>query len=200
MLTRLLPIVLIAALASVSVSATSVAATSKSDARQKNYGEQFVFLGWSKDNLYVAYTLDRLKRPLGPKKPPRVRIRHLMRRVYRGHLGGMGPVHGSRLKPYIRRHGYEIHPLTVTSVKKHLWRIDTPSDPIHLKVEAKKLLTWTLFSDAGTLAEGTLNRPYIRFEPRAYLSPNGKMILLGMQVHTGWYEDAVIQTANLDGK
>jgi hypothetical protein len=197
---RLISIVLIAALASVSLSATSIAAASKSHVRQNNYGEKFVFLGWSKDNLHVAYTLDRVKRPLGPKKPPRVRIRHLMRRVYRGHLGGMGPVHGARLKPYIRRQGYEIHPLPVASVKKHLWRIDTPSEPIYLKVEAKALLTWTLFSDLGTLVEGTLNQPYIRFEPQAYLSPNGKMVLLGMQVNTGWYEDAVIEAANIGGQ
>ena len=167
-------------------------------AKNKNFGEKFVFLGWSPDNLYVAYTLDRVKRPFGPKKPPRVRIRHLTRRVYKGHLGGMGPVHGKRLKTYIERQGYSIRPLTVEPVEKNLWRIDTPKAAVYLKVQAKKVLTWVLYSSEGELAQGTMNKPYIRFEPQAFLSPNGKMLLMAMQVNTGWYEDAIVQTARIE--
>ena len=167
-------------------------------ANNKNYGEQFIFLGWSPDNLYVAYTLDRVKRPLGPKKPPRVRIRHLMRRVYKGHLGGFGPIHGKRLKKYLKRKNYVIRPLSVEVVEKNLWRIETPKVAVFLKVQPKEKLTWTLFSSKENLAQGTMDQPYVRFEPQAYLSPNGKMMLMSMQVHTGWYEDAIVQTARLE--
>ena len=172
-------------------------ATTLERAKNKNYGERFIFRGWSPDNLYVAYTLDRVKRPIGPKKPPRIRIRHLTRRVYKGHLGGMGPIHGKRLKSYIERQGYSVHSLPVELVEKNLWRIDTPKMAVYLKVQAKKVLTWTLFSSEGELASGEMNKPYVRFEPQAYLSPNGKLILMSMQVHTGWYEDAIVQTARL---
>jgi len=185
------------ALFALSAGNTTAKSTSIERAKNKNFGEQFIFLGWSPDNLHVAYTLDRVKRPLGPKKPPRVRIRHIMRRVYRGHLGSLAPLHGKLLKRHTKRQGYVIKPLPVELLKKNLWRINTEEATVYLKVEAKKMLTWTLFSSDGDLAKGTMDQPYIRFEPRAYLSPNGKMLLLGMQVNTGWYEDAIVQTANI---
>ena len=110
----------------------------------------------------------------------------------------MGPVHGKRLKPFIKRQGYQIHPLVVTPMEKNLWRIDTPATPVFLKVQAKKVLTWTLYSPEGQLAQGTMDKPYVRFEPQAFLSPNGKLLLMSMQVNTGWYEDAIVQTARLE--
>jgi len=190
--------ILVFALFALGAGNTSAQSDSIERAKNKNFGERFIFLGWSPDNLHVAYTLDRVKRPIGPKKPPRVRIRHIMRRVYKGHLGSLSSIHGKRLKRHVKSRGYVIKPLAVESIKKNLWRIDTPKTTVYLKVEAKKMLTWTLFSSDGNLATGTLDQPYIRFEPQAYLSPNEKMLILGMQVNTGWYENAVVQTANIE--
>ena len=165
--------------------------------KNKDFGEKFTFLGWSPDSLYVAYTLDRVKRPLGPRKPPRVRIRHIMRRVYQGHLGSLNPLHGKRLLAHVKNKRFVNRRLRVEPLEKNRWHIETPSSPVFLRIDARKELTWTLSSSEGTLAEGTLRKPYIRFEPQAYLAPNGKMLLLAMQVNTGWYEDAVVQASFL---
>ena len=167
------------------------------ESQPNNYGEKLLFHGWSPDNLYIAYTLHRVQRPRRPKLPPRVRIRHLTRRVYRGHLGGMGPKSGPGLKDFAKKRGYLVHALGVTELEKNLFRLETPGTPTFLRFVAKEKLSWILFDDEGKLAGGTFPKPYVRFQCDAYLSPDRGIVLLAMHVNTGWYQDVFLETARL---
>lgn len=164
------------------------------------YGERLIFRGWSPDDRYVAYTLDRVKRPRGKAGADRVRVRHLSRRVYRGHLASLGPVQGKRLLRLVRRAAYQTHRLATTQLSKNVWRVETPGGPATVRFEAKKEVTWSLSSSEGVLALGKFPKPYVRFEPQAFLSPSGEQILLVMHVNTGWYQDVFLEAARLKVK
>jgi hypothetical protein len=109
----------------------------------------------------------------------------------------MGPRSGKGLKAYAKKSGYVVHPLQVRALDNHRFQIETPGKPTFLKFVAKEKLSWVLYDEKGALAEGTLPKPYVRFQCEAYLSPNRRLVLVNMSVNTGWYQDVFMEAARL---
>ena len=156
------------------------------------YGTAIVFLGWSPDSKYVAYTWTQTRRARKPGKKPRVVQRRLNRRVWKQRLSTYGPASGRDVAAYAKRHNYVVAALPRIARAKSYWTFKAPEGRYVFRLIAGKKLHWELSFKGKKIAGAPCDALYVDVTPTLYPAPDNRTMLIHLHQNTGWgWEDAL---------